>query len=220
MPGKVTLKIVGDWRKEIATPLRNAMYVSMDICGKTGEGACQQALWYMAQSAGKLVSGRRKTRRIKRDEHGDYVEIYKRGQSAPSKFYRWQAKRISDSAFRNARTIGNRGLGRRSWMWGLRHFGRGEISKEIVGGSQVSVIKGEAVSGFMKENRLDYMLKALPGGWEMKVARSATNRIMAHARNRLEAKWRRDMGMPLWAKGMPKQSTGQLSKYFLRGAAA
>ena len=103
-------------------------------------------------------------------------------------------------------------------MWGLRRLGvKGKISKAIPGGSRLWTINTPKASGYVKENRLDYMLKALPSGWAGIVERTAGNMIMEQARRKLEAKWRREMGMPKFKKGMTKASARGLSQYFIKG---
>jgi len=49
------------------------------------------------------------------------------------------------------------------------------------------------------------------------VAHSVGNKIMGQAKAKLENKWRREMGLPKWNRGMDKQSASALSKYFLKG---
>lgn len=224
MPGKVSLKMIGNWSSEIGVPLNNALAASMDITGRTGEQACRHAIILMAQSAGKMMrNSRRKTRQIQRDEHGKYVDVYVQGRRAPYKVYEWMFKgtrqeRIPGS-WQNAKKIGNVGLGKRSWMWGLRKLGaKSKITKVIPGGSRVFAITGETANGYVKQNRLDYVTKALPAGWESRVQQTAGNKIMEQARAKLEKKWRREMGLPGRLRGAPKQSAATLSKYFLKVA--
>jgi len=225
MAGKVSLKMVGNWSAELGVPLNNALAVSMDICGRTGEQACRHAMILMAQSAGKLMrKTRRKTRQIEHDESGKYVTVYVQGRKDPHKVYEWMFK--ADRAERipgqwaNARKIGNIGLGARSWMWGLGKLGaKSRISRAIPGGSRVFTITGETAQGYVKQNRLDYVTKALPAGWQGTVERMAGNKIMEQARRKLETKWRREMGMPGRTRGAAKTPARDLSKYFLKGAA-
>lgn len=64
MADAVTLKMVGDWRKEVGVPLRDALAVSMNICGRTGEEACKHAIILMAQSARAITKQSPKLRPI------------------------------------------------------------------------------------------------------------------------------------------------------------
>jgi len=182
----------------------------------------------MAQSAGKLAArkSRSKQRKINRDEHGQYVNVYVQNRLAPIKVYKWmfddrnQQERIPGT-WDDAKKIGNLGLAKRSWMWGLQRFGKGfaQISAPIPGTSRVAIIREANLNGYIKENKLHYITKALPRGWERMVERAATRRIMGTARNKLERKYRREMGMAKWKRGMAHVGTDVLAKYFMRGAA-
>ena len=54
-PSLVTLKTVGNWYQEIEIPLAAALSASTEMLGKTGYKACEQAIVYMAKSAGALT---------------------------------------------------------------------------------------------------------------------------------------------------------------------
>ena len=119
------------------------------------------------------------------------------------------------------RKIGRRGLAKSSWMWGLNRLGmtgtRGVKQKPIAGVTDISVIKSANLNGYMLQNRIKYLHKILPGGWESTVERKATNKIMAQARNKLERKWRQEMGMPRKKRNEPRQDQAFLAQYFLKG---
>jgi hypothetical protein len=89
-----------------------------------------------------------------------------------------------------AKRIGNRGLAKRSWLWGLAAFGVNVDSTPIPGTSKVYAIRGELVNGYIKEVKLNYILKAMPQGWEALVQLSAGNRIMGMARDKLLREWK------------------------------
>lgn len=229
MASAVTLKMVGNWNKQVGAGLRDALAVSMDVTGRTGEQACRHALILMAQSARHLTKQSRKNRKVQNDPAvkgigGQFVEVLNRGNTRPAKLYRLQyLKDDADGSlgtWESAKTIGNRGLAKRSWMWGLSRIGAKKTGKQIPGGSRFFTITSPKVNGYVKENRLDYIQKAMPAGWERMVEVSAGNKIMAQARNKLERKWRREMGMPKFKRGMTRASSGDLSKYFLKGMAA
>ena len=223
MASPASLQIIGDWRKEIGVPLRDALAVSIDVIGKSGEEACRQAVIFMAQAAASpsnnITPRAKRNREIKVDVklHGaKYVDIYKKGQSDPVRFYQFQAKRISDDAWTNARKIGNAGLARRSWMWGLKKLDSSKVtSRPISGIARTFAIRGKQACGYILQNSLSYLVKILPAGWEAIVERSAGNRIMAMARNKLERQWQSEMrrsrrgGMAIG---------GGIGKYFLRAA--
>jgi hypothetical protein len=92
--------------------------------------------------------------------------------------------------------IGNVGLAKRSWMWGLKHTSRPPIPGvtelfTIYGGSQSESGwmsgKDGIVNGYILENRLAYINEAMPAGWEQMVEQSAINRVMGMARKRMES---------------------------------
>ena len=64
MASVVTLKTIGNWRKEIEIPLDTALAVSMDITGRTGEQACRHAMILMAHSARAKTRKSPKLRKI------------------------------------------------------------------------------------------------------------------------------------------------------------
>jgi hypothetical protein len=188
----VTLTPVGNWTQQTHTGLSNALAASMNIMNKTGEQACRQAIIFMAQSAGKLAKGsRRKNRQIHTDEHGKYVNIYTQKRSDPYKAYEWMfsddnmQERIKGT-WENAKKIGSKGLAQRSWLWGLKRLGGRPKSAPIAGTSIVQTIRGPDASGYVKVNKLSYILKAMPAGWESMVAQSATNRILKIAAGKME----------------------------------
>jgi len=193
MAGTVSLKTLGKWDKQIGVPLRDALNVSMDVMGRTGEEACKHALILMAQSARALTPQAKPNRKMMRDERGQYVENWRKNQAEPQKLYKWMfddsnPNRIPGT-WENARKIGHRGLAKRSWMWGLARLKPMKTGKAIPGTSRVYSITGETVNGYVKENRLDYIMKVMPTGWEAQVAMRAGNKIMAQARQRMERKW-------------------------------
>jgi len=212
MAGLVSLKVIGNWDKQIGVPLRDALAVSMDITGRSGEQASKHALIVMAQSARAITKQARKNRKQLRDEHGKYVENWHNGTM--SKLYEWafsddNPDRV-EGTWENARKVGSRGLAKLSWMWGLNRLGAKKTGKPISGTSRVYTIKSEKVNGYIKENRLSYITKILPAGWEMEVMRRAGNKIMAQARNKLQRQWRKAMNLPRGAK----ISNENLSRFF------
>jgi len=224
MPGKVSLKTVGNWPKEIGNPLKTALATSMEVCGRTGEQACRHALILMAQSAGKLARpNRRTTRRVQndKDRQGSYVNVYVQGRKKPYKVYKWMFAANSDTGrikgdWANARKIGAAGLAQRSWMWGLSRLGAKSVSKSIGGKSRVRTITTEKVSGYIKENRLEYVPKVMPRGWELTVQKLAGDKIMGQAKRKTEKRFK---------AAIRRQQRGQVrtaqnvSRFFLKGLA-
>lgn len=199
MASTATLKTIGNWDKQIGVPLADALGVSMDIMGRTGEEACRHALILMAQSARAMTKQAPKNRKVMRDQNGaSYIEAFtKAGQ--PTRVYKWQfgdrapENRRLDGTWDEALTIGNRGLGKRSWMWGLAKLGAKNTGGAIRGTSAVFSVTGAQANGYIKENRLSYILKAMPAGWEAAVVLRAGNKIMAQARAKMERAWQAAM---------------------------
>jgi len=218
------LTILGNWDKQIGAPLNDALGVSTSLMGKSGERACRDALIFMAQSARKLTKKAKKNRKVKYDpraKRSKYVDNYKKGRSGPQRLYEFQFSEAAvnpiDGTWAQAKKIGNQGLAQRSWLWGLAKLKPMKTGKSIPGTSKVFTIRRGKAAGYIKEDNLSYIQKAMPNGWEEMVQRSAGNRIMEIARKKLEGKWRREMGLAKWKKGMPKQEAAALSKYFLKG---
>ena len=186
MPGKASLQMIGNWDKKVGVALKDALAVSMDVMGRTGEEACKHAIILMAQSARALTKQAKQRRKVQRDKHGRYVEII--GKTGIRKFYEWAADN-----FENARTIRNRGLAKRSWMWGLDALGAKKVSKPIPGAGSVHTITSETVNGYIKENALSYIGETVPAGWESIVQMKAGNKIMAQARKKMERRWQSEV---------------------------
>jgi len=215
MAGVVSLKLIGDWRKEIGVPLRDALHVSMDIMGRTGEEGCRHALILMAQSAAALTKQARKNRKMQHDEHGKYVDVFNQGRATARKVYEWM---FSDDnpdripgTWERAREVGSRGLGKRSWMWGLKRLGGRSKGKVMTRTSRVLTITRETVSGYILENALSYITKILPAGWEATVALRAGNKIMAQARAKIERQWKSAM------RRRERRGAKSIQSFFLKG---
>jgi hypothetical protein len=178
-------------------PLSDVLAVSMDVVGRTGSQACKHAIILMAQSA-RLITPKSKARRpVERDEelHGaKYVELYGYNSSqGPNRLYEWMftdPKRNLKGTFADATRIANRGLAQRSWFFGLWKLGQTEKKiRDIAGAGSVYTILTPRACGYVKENRLLYINKIMPGGWETLVALRAQNRIMAQAARNIQRKW-------------------------------
>ena len=192
-----SVKIIGDWKKEIGVSLHDALAVSMDVIGRTGEEACRHALILMAQSARALTPQSKSKRPEEVDVglHGSkYITIWKKGKQ--TRLYEFHFFRGGDmqGTWEQARQIKNKGLAKRSWMWGLRDLSTAaENSKPISGVSTLKTILGEKSCGYILTDRLSYLMKVLASGWEQSVVMSAGNKIMAQARLKLERQWMREI---------------------------
>jgi len=193
MADAVYIKMIGDWDKEIGVGLQNALAVSMHVIGNSGDEACKKAIGMMGQAARRLAKQAPKNRKVLKDDSGRYVENWRGGDSRPQKLYQWMfggEDAYVPGTWENAKRIGNRGLAKRSWLWGLAAFGVRSQSAPIPGTSKVYTIRQEKLNGYIKENRLSYILKAMPHGWEQMVQASAGNRIMGMARDKLLRQWK------------------------------
>jgi len=215
-----SIQAIGKWDKAVGVPLRTALAVSMDVLGRDGETACRGAIVMMAQSARSLTKQSPKNRKVERDNLGKFLTVYKKGN--PLKMYEFQfsesyrAKNpdAPKGTFEDARTIGARGLAKRSWTWGMRRIGVRPQQKPIAGvGRLLTIERGEA-HGYVFQDRLSYITKTLPAGWETIVETRAGNRIMGAARNKLMRRWRSAVGAAKGAK-IPNED---LARFFSGGA--
>lgn len=182
--------------------MQNALAESIVVIGRTGEEACKHAIILMAQSARVIAKQSRARRPIRRDATGikklkgaPYVEVWKQESSTPKKVFKFQfdmaasGKSRLEGTWEKAQIIKNKGLAKRSWMWGLAALGGKGESRAIPGASRIFSVTGETICGYIKQNKLAYIEKAMPAGWEQIVEMRAANRIMAQAARTLERRW-------------------------------
>lgn len=241
MASMATLKVLGDWKKDIGVPLRDALAVSMEVFGYTGEKACRQCIYFMTQSASHItVKGQ--TKRPVYDNpdfkhlvrKAQYKKIrQERGRDALKFYFKHTAWYLQQDDHPAARLgglqrfankpqplakIGNVGLAKKSWMWG---FGSGRPIQGVTELSAVTELRGEAfgqsgtVNGYVLNNRLKYVIQALPAGWETSVGTSATNRIMGRFRDQMETQWRQEMNLPRRQRKEPANEAAFLARYFM-----
>lgn len=220
MGSDVTIKPVGDWGKQVHAFLKDALSASVEICGRTGAEACKHALILMAESARAMTPKAKARRPILRDQrlHGaQYVETYQQGKDGPTRIYKFQYGKIAQGMpshiggdWDRAKRIGGHGLASRSWMWGLKHINR----PPIPGASRIIPIITPKAAGYIKENRISYILKIMPAGWEALVEKSAGNKIMQDAARAIERKVKQ-----AWSQGWigrPPIAEKGIGVYFLR----
>ena len=207
-----TLQLMGAWEKDhLSTTLQNALAVSVDVMGRTGEEACRHAIILMAQSAramARTAPARRPVEANPRFKHLLSKEQYKalRNSKVPKhpyfKLHAWKLTQGSPGQrelFANDRNaiakIGNRGLAKRSWMWGLSAFGASEGARgPIPGTSELFGVKSGDMAGYVKQNKLGYIAAAMPAGWEQAVQTKAGNKIMGQARDKMQRAWQGAVG--------------------------
>jgi hypothetical protein len=214
---------LGDWANEIRVPLREVLGVSMDICGRTGQEACKHAIIRMAQSARAKATTAPARRPILKDGAGyEYIDVYKKGAHEPTRLhkFKFQGEHTKSlygitGTWDQARKIAHKGLAKRSWMWGLNKIGGPSMARTpIPGASNVYSLLQDKVCGYIKENRLDYILKAMPDGWAVEVEVGVANVIMMQAARKIAATWGVKLSGPLTRASVRTS----LQSYFLRVA--
>jgi len=227
MPGVASLQAIGNWKAEIAVPMETVRAVTFDVVGQTGEQYCQRYIKFGAAAARKRTKTAAKNRPIERmtlssGTYAEYVNTYPKSARAsgrPVRVFKFQfspnapADKRLDGTWEQARVIANRGLAKRAWFWSLWRFGLRSDRSAIRGASRLLTINQASVQGYIKEVSLDYIDKAMESGWERQVETAVGNRLMGIARNRMQTRWRREVGA---AKGA-KITNENLARYFMRG---
>lgn len=200
----VTMRALGEWDKEVGVPLQTALAVSMEMSGKTGEQAVARCMIMMAQSARAMTSTAKKNRTVLFDErlHGSqYVEIYSQIKGhKPTRLYKFACGSLANAKDKRAlswdlaRKIGNAGMARRSWFWGLRNLPGAPYQmggKPYRGVARLITLqgRGEMAFGLVLENRLSYILQTIPANYEEMAWRSAGIRIMQDAARKIEKQY-------------------------------
>lgn len=187
---------LNDWQKECKDALGNALKASVEICGRTGAEACKHAIILMAESARALTKQAPKNRKTEHDPRikgrgGEFMRVFKK-DGKETKFYRFAFE--NDAAWIKAKNIANRGLAKKSWMWGLKNLNAAKVtSRPLPGVARMITIQTEKVIGYILQNALSYLTKILPSGWEYSVAQSAGNKIMRQAVMKIENGFMREM---------------------------
>ena len=144
-PSDATLKMVGDWSKQMDIPIENTFNAAIELTGRSGKQVCGMALVYMARSASRMTKEARVKRDVRMGKYGKYVVRYTQGKKAGRARIDWKwmfkdenpkgrhkkaaTKRGHDVrvlAYHRNRTweqgklIPRRKLAKRSWMWGIR----------------------------------------------------------------------------------------------------
>lgn len=214
----MSLKAVGDWSDQIEVPLSNALQASMEILGYDGRKACEKALVYMAKSAGSarhnLTHIAPKKREVFLDHLGEFVRYENRGGA---KVYRWAVEKQPGRTWDQAQTIWNRGLARRSWMWGLAKLTR-PGSKVMYGVGEVTEQLGPTECGLTLTNKLGYISKVIAPDLQTRAAALATNSLMAQAARRIESRF--GIEVPRLAAQRARKAQRKLDREFRRAHGA
>ncbi len=190
----ISIKTI-NWGKTMEERLSNALIASRVVLGRSLRDAVKQAIIFMIQSARKLTPKAKRRRDVFREGKQEYVlKYYQRKE--PAKIYKWHFKR-SDGTYdldgwNKARLIKNAGLAKRSWSWGLKFFGKNPEGKPMETVT-LQEIKTKDVFGYVLRNKLDYLGKIMPAGWESDVKVKTTNRIIKMVEQRIARKAKRDL---------------------------
>lgn len=197
-----------------------ALRVSRDVWGRNAMQATKHMLIVMAQSMGAMTKQSPKRRPVKTDNHGSYVERWKNG--TVRKDYKWmhseerQAAQISSmkatwgkvyksrllGSWESAQAIRNRGLAKRSWLWGLSSIkgdvagftGAGSHRPPIAGVVQAHSINAQGVIGHILTNRLSYINATIPPNYQQIAESKAINKVMKQAEMKMVREFEREIG--------------------------
>jgi hypothetical protein len=222
MPRAVTMQAIGDWNKQMDVPLANALAASIELTGRQGRRAVVASMVMMAQTARKVTKQSKPNRKIQRDGNIKYFERERGGDSARVFEYWWKSAGVSDNpwvkgnaSFEDARKIKNRGLAKRSWMWGIKDISNSAaISKPIPGVTDLQEFIGREC-GMVLTNRLSYIRDAAPADVEDQAARAASNRIMAMAAKSMEKTY--GVTVPRLAASRAKRAAKTLAQAYAEG---
>ena len=222
MPSAITMQAIGNWNERMDIPLANALAASIELTGRDGRNAVSAAIVLMAKTARALTKQSKQKRPVKVDENGRYFERIRSGES--TRVYElWflagdKTKGVvrANATFEDASVIKNRGLAKRSWMWGVRSLNKAAAAERspIPGVTDLQEIIGREC-GMVITNRLSYMDAAAPSDIQDRAARSASNQIMAAAAKAMERKF--GMTIPRLAAGRAKRAQKTLAQAYAEG---
>jgi hypothetical protein len=207
--GAFTIKAVGEWDKQVGVPLQTALRVIIENTKKTGEQAVANCIVMMAQAARKMTPKAKANRKVlKGGASGklDYIEVYQQGVGgAPGKLgkvWKYQFSPRASANFRlngtweQAKRVENSGMAQRSWFWGLRGLpGAPMTGRPYKGVAKLLTLRGtgDMVTGMIRENRIAFMTRILPPGYEAQIVRSVGNKVMGQYAKKIEREAARDL---------------------------
>jgi hypothetical protein len=206
---KVTAQTVGNWEKSIQVPLREAMQMSMEVLGRTGEEVTKSTVILMAQAARSRTPSAKAFRDV--EDNPDFEHLIRKGSKQvqqirqgtrdPDFYFRFRAEAWRQGKdepywrYANKRTqlnrIHNAGLAKASWFWPLASAGKSNPTRFVdkKGRTRFYPVSessgGMTYRGFQLDNRLHYITKIMPSGWPEKVEKAVANRIMGMMRNKV-----------------------------------
>jgi hypothetical protein len=189
MANDFTIRAVNNWRATMHAEYSHALRVSMDVWGREADQATKHMLILMAQSARAMTPQAPARRKVQQDGSGRYVEKYNKAGELVKR-YQWQFSQPgARGTWEGAQKIGNRGLAKRSWLWGLAK------GKPIAGTSEVGRIQsGARVVGWQKINRLDYIDAIMPAGYQQAADQKAISKLMKQAEMKMVRAYERSIG--------------------------
>ena len=217
---ETTMKMVGNWSKQMDIPLHNALQATTELTGKSGRSAVERAIVLMAKTAASrnntiIAKKKMKVRTAKRSNGKGSLKFVEKYSSDGGTVKRWQFQypNSKGQTWDQAKLIGNRGLARRSWFWGLAGLKKHPaISKAIKGVTSLQEFFETHSAGMILTNKLNYIHKATVANIQEIAARSASNQIMAQAAKALERQY--GVVVPRLAAARAKRAEKKLAKEF------
>jgi len=217
-----SIKMIGNWKKDMDVSLGWALNTTYDVAGRSIAEATKHAIILMAKSLASARTGltkkSKKNRKIERDEKKRPYIAKLEKDGGTKRWYLPNKKHKPDEYARllsELRPIGNQGLARHSWLWGLKGLKvSANTRKPMPGVSTMRRLVTKTVGGYILTNRLSYIRKALAPGWKQTVQRLAANKIMKQAQMKMKSKWERELRRFGTRKAAARQP--DLAKYFMR----
>ena len=215
--------MLGNWEKQMNVPFQKALELSQEVFGHTAEKVCRKAIYFMAQSAGKIC----KKSKGKRDvlENFRFVHLlhgkdaYKAARMAGKdmgRYFKYRGLQLKQHGEKPKEMLANtrqpiekishQGMAARSWMWsitGKQNSGDAKAWNDatelfVAVGNQGPYLSGggdkaQIVKGFILQNRLSYINEAMPSGWRADVEQKAANRLLGEARESIGTAWKKAM---------------------------
>jgi hypothetical protein len=143
----------------------------------------------MAQSARAMTKQAKERRPIQLDGNKEFVEVLRQSGEATRR-YKWQYEQDgARGTWEGAQTIRNRGMAKRSWMWG---FGKEHPMKMVTVVDRVT--SGGRSVGYQLTNRLGYIDKIMPAGYQAAAEQKAVNKLMKQAEMKMVKAFEREVG--------------------------
>ena len=195
MSNASAIQMVGNWDTKTNNGLQAALKVIVGTTNKTLPMAVAKCMVMMAQTTSKLTAKSKKNRPIMRAEHNQqFVEVFNQ-KSEKRRMYKFQFDNPQKTGLKatwdEVKRIGNKGMAKRSWFWGLRGLPGAPYAmggKPYPGVARLMKLVGSGSESFgmVLENRLSYILSAVPADYEAQAVMRTGNRIMKDAAKKLE----------------------------------